>query len=37
MFQIDRRKKNKLQSPRESENECIQTRAKSGISKAYKS
>jgi hypothetical protein len=31
------KKKNKLQNPRESENECIQTRAKSGISKAYKS
>jgi len=31
------KKKNKLQSPRGSENNCIQTRAKSGISKAYKS
>jgi len=31
------KKKNKLQSPRGLESKCIQTRAKSGISKAYKS
>ena len=31
------KKENNLQSPRGSENECIQTRVKNGISKVYKS